>query len=155
MAEFLWNGLAGVPPATSAGLWARPGAAMHPLAAAELNRRGVDTAAVAAFRSRRLAPATVRRAGLILCMEALHRERILASFPSALNKTYTVLKLAELVERFPEATRREARRLRSELRAGDVTDPVNLPGSEFTRTADVLAAALPAIAGWFDAGESW
>ncbi len=150
MAELLWNGLDAVPPATSAGVWARPELEMHPYAATELHRRGVDAGKVAAFRSRPLEPAMVRGAGLILCMEEAHRETVLTSFPSALNKTFTVLRLAELAERFPGSTRREVRRLESRLTAGDVTDPVNFPASEFARTADTLVAALPAISRWVD-----
>lgn len=148
MAEFLWNKLDGVPSATSAGLWARPGAAMHPFTAAELSRRGVSAEEIAAFRSHGLAPEVVKQSELILCMEATHREKILASFPAALNKTFTVLKLAELSVRFPGVLRDEARQLKSRTTAGDVADPVNLPEAEFTRTGDVLATALPAIAKW-------
>lgn len=148
MAEFLWNDMDGVPPAGSAGLWARPGLPMHPFAAAELARRGFSAGATGGFRSRLLSARMIRQAELILCMEGSHRDGILASFPAALNRTFTVLKLAELATRFPGSSRADARRLRSLLVAGDVADPVNQPESEFIRTGDELAAVLPAIAGW-------
>lgn len=154
MAEFLWNRMDGTPAATSAGVWARPGLAMHPFTTAELMRRGIPAKEVSVFRSRALTHSVLGRADLILCMEESHRERILTEFPAVLNKTFTVLKLAELAVRFPEASRRELQRLSSRLTTGDLTDPVNLPEREFTRTGDILATALPAIARWLDIGRT-
>lgn len=150
MAEFLWNRMDGTPKATSAGVWARPGLTMHPFTAAELQRRGITAEEASVFRSRSLKNSLLGRADLILCMEESHRERILTEFPAVFNKTFTVLKLAELSVRFPDASRREVQRLSSRLTTGDLTDPVNLPEAEFTRTGDVLATALPAIARWLD-----
>lgn len=150
MAEFLWNSMGGTPPATSAGVWARPGLAMHPFTAAELKRRGIAADEAAVFRSRSLSHSLLGHAELILCMEESHREKILSEFPAVLNKTFTVLTLAKLSVQFPDASRRELQRLSSRLTAVDLTDPVNLPESEFTRTGDVLATALPAIARWVD-----
>lgn len=148
MAEFLWNGLGGAARAASAGVWARPGQAMAPFTATQLVARGADESEVAAFRSRPLTPAMIRRAEVVLCMEDAHRQAVVELAPVAVNKTFTVLELAELARRFPEATGREVRRLRHGITAGGIADPVNLPPEAFARTADELDVALTEIAGW-------
>jgi len=70
----------------SAGVDGVDGYAMDPAMAAELESRGIDPSG---FRSRRLAPAMVSSADLVLTAEARHRGVILDEHPAAARRVFT------------------------------------------------------------------
>jgi protein-tyrosine phosphatase len=82
----------------SAGTRAVVGAAMDASAAAELVRLGGDPSG---FEARQLTPGLVTAADLILTATRAQRSHVVGLAPAALKRTFTLLELAELVERRP------------------------------------------------------
>jgi protein-tyrosine phosphatase len=106
-------------PVTSAGTRARPGEAIWPGAADELERRGISALG---FDSHPLDPALVAGADLVLTATRAHRDEVTAAHPAALRRTFTWRELAWLV---------------------DGVTPDRVPG----RTPAEKLAALPSVAG--------
>lgn len=71
----------------SAGTRCRDGEEMHPLAVAELRRRGIEAAG---FQSRRLTAATIDAADLVLTAERAHLTDVLGHRPSASRRSFAV-----------------------------------------------------------------
>ncbi|WP_295624855.1 low molecular weight phosphatase family protein [uncultured Corynebacterium sp.] len=141
MAEALWNAAGGS--ATSAGVQARNGWDMHPLADEELTRRGVDHDG---FASRMATARLLRDADLILCMEAEHRARLAGVEPTAATKSFTLTEYAALVAEHPGRTPKELHRLRRGLKpTPDIADPVNGTSADFRRCASELEALIHRI----------
>jgi len=84
----------------SAGTRARPGASMHPYAAAALRALGAETENSAA---RRLSPDLVAEADVILTATATERDEVLSLVPSALDRTFTLREFARLSAHLPPA----------------------------------------------------
>jgi len=81
---------------SSAGTSALVGEPIHPLAAAELAKRGVSAHG---FRARLLEPDAAYRADLVLTATREHRDRIIAGDPGLLGRVFTWRELAWLVDR--------------------------------------------------------
>ncbi|WP_051703850.1 hypothetical protein [Glycomyces sp. NRRL B-16210] len=81
---------------SSAGTEAVPGLGMPPRVARYLLRRGADAGA---FASRRLTPALVEQADLVLAATRLERDRVIAASPGALRRTFTLNEFARLPPR--------------------------------------------------------
>lgn len=123
----------------------------HPMyehMAAELVRRGVDPSG---FRSRRLTPALVDAADLVLTMSATHRDFVLQERPNAVTRTFTLGQLARALDDVPrEVTGLEAvaagRRLRATADAADdVEDPYGRGPAAAAVAADRLDELLDRI----------
>ncbi|HEX6246546.1 MAG TPA: hypothetical protein VFZ64_01630 [Nocardioidaceae bacterium] len=123
----------------------------HPMyehMAAELERRGVDPSG---FRSRRLTPAIIDEADLVLTMTAAHRGFVLQERPGAVTKTFTVGQLARALDEVPrEVSGLEAvaagRRLRATADAeDDVADPYGRGPEAAALAADRLDTLLDRI----------
>lgn len=80
---------------SSAGTSAQVGQPVHPLAAAELVRRGVSAED---FEARMFDPDVAERADLILTATRRHRDKIVANTPALLGKVFTWRELAWLVD---------------------------------------------------------
>ncbi|MEV6848900.1 low molecular weight phosphatase family protein [Actinoplanes sp. NPDC051411] len=85
---------------TSAGTRARPGAPMHPYAAAALRARGAPTDH---FAARRLTPVAIAAADLVLTATAAERDDVLTMLPAALDRTFTLREFARLATHLPPA----------------------------------------------------
>jgi protein-tyrosine phosphatase len=83
---------------SSAGTSAQVGQPIHPLAAAELARRGVSADAFGAFSARMFDPDVAERADLILTATRRHRDKIVANTPTLLGRVFTWRELAWLVD---------------------------------------------------------
>ncbi|MDR7233176.1 MULTISPECIES: low molecular weight phosphatase family protein [unclassified Agrococcus] len=82
---------------TSAGTMALDGHRMEPLAVAEAGRLGLHGAD--GHRARRLQPALVERADLVLALAREHRSAAVASAPTAHRRAFTLVEFACLAER--------------------------------------------------------
>src|SRR5689334_15090876 len=149
-------------PVTSAGTRARPGEAIWPEAAVELERRGISALG---FDSHPLEPALVAGADLVLTATRAHRDEVTAAHPAVLRRTFTWRELAWLVdglapERIPGRTPAEklaalpsvATHRRGELTAPaphllDVADPVGLPQGAVEVAAREIEDALRPVIG--------
>ncbi len=123
----------------------------HPMyahMAEQLRRRGVDPTG---FRSRRLAPAMVDEADLVLAMSAAHRSFVLQERPGAVNRTFTLGQLAGALDAVPRDVRgpdavAAARRLRATASpADDVEDPYGRGPEAAATVADRLDGLLDRI----------
>jgi protein-tyrosine phosphatase len=142
----------------SAGTWTPGGEPMWPSAAQEVLARGLSPEG---FVSRRLTPALVQDADVVLAATRALRDEVVTLVPAALRKTFTWRELAWLVEGLsggdvPGGS--PAERLRSlpvvvGSRRGhlipppgedlDIEDPVGQPAAAVSVAADaILAAAL-------------
>lgn len=79
----------------SAGTAALGGAQPHPLTAAELTLRGIDSAS---FTSRPVDRRVLSSSDLVLTMTRAHRGELLGREPGALRRTFTLREFATLVE---------------------------------------------------------
>jgi sulfate adenylyltransferase len=113
---------------------------------------GLDTSA---FRSRRLTPELVEQAGLVVTMEAAHRELVLDEQPAAFRKVFTLGQLAKAIETAPAELDRDALLVhlgatrRNADPALDVPDPYRR-GTEacagcVRRLEELLRTLLPAL----------
>lgn len=125
---------------------------MDPPMAAELETRGIDASA---FRSRRLTPALVAAADLVLTMEAAHRAFVLTEEPGWVGKVFTLGQFARVVDSIPALCGRDlvsaAAGRRSRQRPGDdVADAFGLgPLASARAAADIesrLRLVLPRLA---------
>ena len=140
------------PVVTSAGTagWDGSGAMEESIRAAR--ERGVD---IGTHLARRLAPALIEDADLVVCMATDHREAIVGAWPASADKTFTIKELVRLlaasrpagplVDRVAAAA---AARNGSRL-AGDIRDPLGEPidgyrevAAELDDLSSRLAAAL-------------
>jgi low molecular weight protein-tyrosine phosphatase len=83
---------------SSAGTRARPGAPMHPYAAAALRARGAPTDHSAA---RRLTSDLIAAADLVLTATTAERDDVLTMLPDALDRTFTLREFARLAAHLP------------------------------------------------------
>ena len=134
----------------SAGVRGLDAAEMDPLAAVELARRGGDPAG---FRSRRLQPADVREADLVLTMTAEQRSEVLAEEPAALSRTFTLRELVDLLDKSsvdPLDTKGIAelasQRSTATLERYDIDDPIGESAAVHAAVADEIDAAVAVIA---------
>ncbi|MBX6378506.1 MAG: hypothetical protein IRY95_08150, partial [Clostridia bacterium] len=105
----------------SAGVTAVEGMPLSQEAASALRRRGVS---VGEHRSRRLTPELVAWADLVLVMEPLHREVVVAAVPEAAGKVFLLKEYAD-PDRFAglqealTAARRDLEEARAKFRAAE------------------------------------
>ena len=141
------------PVVTSAGTagWDGSGAMEESIRAAR--ERGLD---IGAHLARRLAPAMIEDADLVVCMATDHRESIVGAWPATADKTFTIKELVRLLEASPPAgplTDRiavaAAARNGSPRLAEDIRDPLGEPiggyrevAAELDDLSSRLAAAL-------------
>jgi protein-tyrosine phosphatase len=76
---------------SSAGVAAQDGASMDTSAAKVLGERGI---AVSEWTSRRLVPALIERADLVLTAQLQHRAAVVAMVPAAIRRTFPILQFA-------------------------------------------------------------
>jgi len=88
-------GLSEAIPVAGAGTWTRGGERVWEPAGREARRRGWDPAG---FRSRRLEPAMVREADLVLAATRALRDEVIALVPAALRRTFTWRELTWLLD---------------------------------------------------------
>lgn len=130
----------------SAGTGAREGATPVPDALEALAERGYDGSG---HRARRLTPAMVEGADLVLAMAAEHRDEVVRLLPQALTKTFTLKEFVSLLQRTGKrleegpgerlrAAAREAEELRrsgeAPVKDEDVADPLGLPLETYRAT---------------------
>jgi protein-tyrosine phosphatase len=82
---------------SSAGTRAHPGVPMHPHAAAALRARGARTDHAA----RRLTPAVIAAADLVLTATTTERDDVLTMLPTALDRTFTLREFGRLAAHLP------------------------------------------------------
>lgn len=139
----------------SAGVHGTAGHPVHPRAAAELSRRGLDTDD---FRSTPLDVEAIDEADLILTAEKVHRSTVVRARPDASRKTFTLLQFAglcTLVEPFSappgsagtmllEAAL-SRRGFRLETDSIDIEDPIGRRQRHFRSCASRIDAAVHQI----------
>ncbi|MFG2164364.1 arsenate reductase/protein-tyrosine-phosphatase family protein [Micromonospora chersina] len=163
MAEFIARRLLRDLPVAvaSAGTDALDGAAMHPYAVEVAAGTGADPAA---FRTRRLRPEHLTRAGLVLTATRRQRSICTALAPAALPRTFTLRQFARLAAaagEAPEATEPAVPREDSPLRAAvavaarargrlqpatpgadDLRDPIGGSPADFRRCAEEIERSI-------------
>ncbi|SCL47203.1 low molecular weight phosphatase family protein [Micromonospora chersina] len=163
MAEFIARRLLRDLPVAvaSAGTDALDGAPMHPYAIEVAAGTGADPAA---FRTRRLRPEHLTRAGLVLTATRRQRSVCTALAPAALPRTFTLRQFARLAAaaaEAPEATEPAAPRADSPLRAAvavaarargrlqpatpdadDLRDPIGGSPADFRRCAEEIERSI-------------
>ncbi|MFI7279455.1 low molecular weight phosphatase family protein [Micromonospora chersina] len=163
MAEFIARRLLSDLPVAvaSAGTDALDGAAMHPYAVEVAAGTGADPAA---FRTRRLRPEHLTRAGLVLTATRRQRSICTALAPAALPRTFTLRQFARLASaaaEAPEATEPAAPGEDSALRAAvavaarargglqpatpdadDLRDPIGGSPADFRRCAEEIERSI-------------
>ncbi|TYB40540.1 low molecular weight phosphatase family protein [Micromonospora sp. AP08] len=160
MAEFIARRLLRDLPVVvaSAGTDALDGAAMHPYAVEVAAGTGADPAA---FRTRRLRPEHLIRAGLVLTATRRQRSICTALAPAALPRTFTLRQFARLAAAAAEATEPAAPRADSPLRAAvavaarargrlqpatpeadDLRDPIGGSPADFRRCAQEIERSI-------------
>lgn len=135
----------------SAGTAAVDGVAMHPLAIEVLAARGIDGSA---FRSTQLRIAMIDQADLILTAETTHRSAVVALCPNAVNRTFTLLQFARLLQLDHDDSQRDLRRALARAHRGrigasgndDLPDPMGSPLPAFAAMADSVISAAATIA---------
>lgn len=147
---------------TSAGTMALDGDPMERYSAAEAMRLGVDD--TGAHRARRLRPAQIEQADLVVALAAEHRGAVVSAVPSAQRRTFTLIEFTRLVELL--ASDRDARSVTPHCTAGaaaflhgvvdaaatargllppaatrgiDVDDPYGRSARAYRRSADAVA----------------
>jgi protein-tyrosine phosphatase len=132
----------------SAGTLARPGQPMTPMAAEVVAARGIP---LVEHRSRRLEPALVEAADLILTATREHRAAVVGMVPRALRRTVTLRELARLARLGgPAASVAELVALRGAVvparpEDDDLEDPYGGPREGYEQCAALVAADLDAI----------
>lgn len=133
----------------SAGTRALVGYGMEANAREVLRELGGDPAQ---FRARQLAPALVEEADLVLTMTTRHRDRVLASAPRAMRRTFTMLE-AERLLLVPAAGADLAGRLfaarglqPSGQPENDVADPIGEERRVFEQVGAQIDRAVAAVA---------
>lgn len=144
---------------TGAGTWARDGESMEPYAEQALRERGVDADA---FVARRLQPAQVTGADLVLTATREHRSAVVQLVPAAVRRTFTLLELARIADQLPSPpgaggvdplTRMRAavdwaarNRVPSTREAGDdLADPLGAPLATYRERADQIQTACSRV----------
>jgi protein-tyrosine phosphatase len=144
----------------SAGTGAAPGQPIHPLAAAQLVRLGVESAG---FVSRPVDLGEVDRAYLVLTATRKHRDELVTAVPTALRRTFTWRELAwlltdldpaEIPGRYPQ-DRLQHLAQAAQARRGylqppppgefDVIDPIGRTERLFHNVAAQISAAVQVI----------
>ena len=141
----------------SAGVHAVVGAPMDALAAAELTRLGGDPSE---FEARQLTASMATEADLVLTATRAIRGQVVATAPSALKRTFTLLELAALLEARPwggpegdvAGTLARAADWRASVsglgNALDVPDPIGRSAQVHRAAADLADRATHVIAAW-------
>jgi protein-tyrosine phosphatase len=152
------------PAVASAGTIGWEGSAAMPETVSAARERGVD---VSEHVARRLLPAMVESADLVLCMAREHADLVVRSAPTAAAKIFTLKELVRVLEELPVGARADLRERVSDAaaaRAGgfrgnplddDVIDPLGLPLDSYRavaweleewtdRLAEALAGPVPA-----------
>ena len=139
---------------SSAGTRAVDGSAMHPFSALVLRGMGGDPEG---FTARRLRPAHVEAADLVLTMTRAHRADVLSLSPRALGRTFTLREAAGLLElvEAPPAGASPRARVRALVRAlaaarprrtigtdDDVPDPIGRLVEVHQHVGELIAGAL-------------
>lgn len=137
----------------SAGVAARSGQPMSPLAQAVLREVGVP---VLTHESRRLEPELVTAADLVLTATREHRTAVVGESPRALRRTFTIRELARLARaagaggpdgpRVPDVARLRGAVPPHDPGADDLDDPHGGPRAGYLACRDLLMADLDAIA---------
>lgn len=134
---------------TSAGVMAMVGQGMDLEAAAQLESLGGDPTG---FVARQMTELMLERADLVLAATRAHRQRILEERPASLNRTFTVLEFAELLDVARGDTRRDlvasAARQRSRITLPDVDvpDPYRCGQAAHIEAAQLISKAVDKIA---------
>lgn len=149
----------GVLEARSAGVTAVPGMALHPSTADVLAQRGLT---LPGFASRRLEPAHVERAELVLTATRAHRAACVALVPTAVRRCFTMKELSRLATVMQEQDLATERTITAVLRAvpvarsflqpvaleeDDLADPVLMGPDAFAACADSIADLLAPVLG--------
>lgn len=135
---------------SSAGTDAPPGRPMDPQAAGELMRIGLSDRG---HVSRLLTEAMVREADLVLTATRAHRQRVVALWPAALHRTFTIMELSlvevpdalpgDLKQRIRELARRRPQGNANEL---DLADPIGQSDEVHHKVATDIVTASRRIA---------
>lgn len=130
------------PVVTSAGTagWDGSGAMEESIRAAR--ERGID---IGTHLARRLEPAMVEDADLVVCMAADHRDAIVGSWPATEDKTFTIKELVRLLDASSPTGSLPARvaaaaasRNGSQKQAEDIRDPLGEPIDGYREVAEEL-----------------
>lgn len=138
---------------SSAGVAARPGVGLHPLARRLLQRQAID---VDGFASRQLTTDLILSADLVLTAERSQRAAVVRLAPDAAGRTFTMRQFARLADPDPAAPLDGPSLLRSALhhrglRAAatpsddDISDPVGGPLRGFRRCLESVEHTLSAF----------
>lgn len=134
---------------TSAGVMAMTGQGMDPEAAAQLELLGGDPTG---FFARQMTEDMLKHSDLILTATRAHRQRSLEERPAGLNRTFTVLEFAELLDvahgNTPVELVASAARQRSRMTLPDVDipDPYRRGDGVHAEVAQLISGAVDKIA---------
>ena len=141
----------------SAGVWAEPGRPASDGSAAAMARMGID---LSWHRSRRVSPQLIEWSELVVTMESRHVVDLVARYPLAVDRIFTLREVVELVDtsidspgaglvdRLPDLA--AGRSVREHLHRTDldVVDPIGHPRSHYRRCATELNELCEKLAAW-------
>lgn len=132
----------------SAGTWADEGAAATEQGVEAMRSMGID---ISGHRARRLNPAEVEEADLVIAMTSVHMREIEALAPGSAGKVVLAKELAQLGEARLEAGAAPGASFHPGPRPAwrremDLDDPMGLPPFAYERAARELAAGVAAVA---------
>lgn len=131
--------------ASSAGVRAVRGHAIHSVAALVLERLGGTPGG---FTAKQLNPKHLSDADLVVTMTRQHRDAVLEIAPTCLRRTYLLSEIARLVNEFgarsvPELTDLRARLAGTEV--VDIPDPIGQDTDVFWQVGHQIAELVPAV----------
>ncbi|MGV9712260.1 arsenate reductase/protein-tyrosine-phosphatase family protein [Gordonia sp. NPDC003424] len=132
--------------ASSAGVGALNGHAMHPLAVDVLNEHGVDPSD---FRSRYLRPPMISESDVVLCLTREHRASVQQALPARWKRAFTLNEFAELTSVGSLEEIMGARgRIDTNAESLDIGDPMGRPREEFERVFRTMEPQLRCVIEW-------
>lgn len=143
---------------SSAGTRADDGRPVHPLTEQVLGERGLSAAGMTA---RRLTPAVIRSADLVLTAERSHRAAVVSALPAALGRSFTLRQFARLADHVEPLTGQDPAELgralieQAKLARGlgpmagpeddDLPDPIGHPLAAYQTCAETLDDVIARI----------
>lgn len=124
---------------SSAGVAALPGASITPAAASALTRRGIDGAE--RHQAARASQDRIADIDLILTMSAAHKETLVARYPEAKDRIYTLLEYVSTLSPLAIDANGENDNVTRHSPGSDIADPFGGDDDMYELTAAQIEAA--------------